>query len=184
MRKRRLTELELKSGKNQDPSSSLFESTAHVPFIPLCCFLDLRHPLPTPHRSPDLIPFVLLLNWGLEKLRGLFGDKAVVLCKPTLVSIGQPPGKPSHIQNLLGIPTWSWSISASPVITILFSIRVSVIPPFTVWNQREKLSCKKEIKKGREEGRKKRKTQTAKQITASSQSENYTPNFNLLWGTA
>lgn len=109
---------------------------------------------PTPHRSRDLIPFILFLNWGLEKLRGLFGDKAVVLCKPTLVSISQPTGKPSHIQNLLGIPTWSWSISASPVITILFSIRVSEIPPFTVWNQREKLLCKKEIKKGREERRK------------------------------
>ena len=28
--------------------------------------------------------------------------------------------------------TWSWSISASPVITMRFSILVSDIPPFTV----------------------------------------------------
>jgi hypothetical protein len=40
-------------------------------------------------------------------------------------------------QGLHHIPTWSWSISASPVITILFSIRVSEIPPFTVCNQRK-----------------------------------------------
>lgn len=28
--------------------------------------------------------------------------------------------------------TWSWSMSASPVMTILFSILVSEMPPFTV----------------------------------------------------
>lgn len=31
--------------------------------------------------------------------------------------------------------TLSWSISVSPVMTILFSMRVSEIPPFTVYNR-------------------------------------------------
>lgn len=34
--------------------------------------------------------------------------------------------------NCIQTPTWSWSTSASPVMTILFSIRVSEMPPFTV----------------------------------------------------
>lgn len=31
--------------------------------------------------------------------------------------------------------TWSWSMSASPVITIRFSILVSEMPPLTVWKE-------------------------------------------------
>lgn len=31
--------------------------------------------------------------------------------------------------------TWSWSMSASPVMTIRFSILVSEMPPFTVWKE-------------------------------------------------
>lgn len=37
--------------------------------------------------------------------------------------------------------TLSWSISVSPVMTILFSMRVSEIPPFTVYN-RDKTQAK------------------------------------------
>lgn len=43
-------------------------------------------------------------------------------------------------ETVLSIPsflflTLSWSISVSPVMTILFSMRVSEIPPFTVYNR-------------------------------------------------
>lgn len=46
---------------------------------------------------------------------------------------GPGPAQPGHMTEEAGtVATWSWSMSVSPDMTILFSIRVSDTVPFSV----------------------------------------------------
>lgn len=143
---------------------------------------------PTPYRSCDLIPFVLL-NWGLEKLGGSLEIKPLSCASQLWYPSVNPLGN---------LPTFRISLASLPdrgqyphLLWSQFSFQSESLKSHLLQSATKEKSYhvrKKERKEGRkegrEEGRKKRKTQTAKQITSSNQSENYTPNFNLLWGTA